>query len=507
MELNNLDSSACIELGNRFLLGNGVEKNVNYAYYFYKRAAELGNPAAMQQVGGMNFYSLISDASLKEATHWFCKAAGAAGYGDPESLYMAGKCCLLTKDKDKWDLGIEYLKQSGDSRAIALMQYACKPIKDHRVPKTYKVTELYEMLRSDEKKGKYIYRGETKRHDSPLRPSAFRSCSYSKFPMFGNSSGMRGWGNYFYLEHDNLTRSDKKWKSHAVKRIMSMYLNDALGYPLTQALLQQAGYASEGLDVTYNIKIALFFALYKYSEDDGKYYRKGSEEPSIIYRWKVPKETFTLHDNYYCKAHFIPTFDLFQQFNVCDSKSECIASMDRYLKEIGWGSINFNLPARRPYELIKIPRDSLRHSRIAIQEGALLIPDLIPGKQMQLRHEEWGYRVENKSALETNLVHDLSDPSICDMFQIDCSSIQDSDLKMLADLPSPDQIYHAKKEDITHVLTNNIMEQAYRESLEMGCQPIEIFPAMPGYGLSYMEVLSQLMEWNKERKDSIYFFR
>lgn len=504
MKTNHQAITDYIELGNRFLLGDGVEKNIDRACELYKKAAELGNLSAMKQVGGMNFYSLVSNASLEEATNWYCRAADS---GDTESLYMAGKCCLLTNGKDLWDKGIDFLKRSKDSRAIALLKYACNPIKKRREPKTYKIAELYNMLRRDEINTKYVYRGETKSHPYPLRPSAFRCCDYSKFPMCGSFSGIRNWGNCYYLEHGNLKQTDKKWKSHAVKRIMSMYLNNALGYPLSQALLQQAGYSSEGLDVTYNIKIALFFALNYYNETDGKYYRKESKEPSVIYRWKVPGEAFTLHDNYYCKAHFIPTLNIFQQFNMCESKRESVESLERYLAEIHWGSLDFDLPTHRPYELLKIPKESMKHGRIAVQEAALLIPDVIPGRQMQLRHEEWGYPIGKKSDLDTNLVHDLADPSICDTFFIDCSDVLTSDLDMLAGLPFSDQIYNGKVEDITHVLTNNIMEQAYRELLMTGLQPREIFPAMPGYGLSYMEAMSQIQEWNRDREDSIYFFK
>ncbi len=139
------------------------------------------------------------------------------------------------------------------------------------------------------------------------------------------------------MEDTDLASLREHKKAHAVKRIISQYGNNALGYPLTQAFFQQAGYSSEGLDVSYDLCIALFFALYEFK--NGKYVKKefGESKPySVLYRWKLPENRISLQDNYYSKAHFIPTYDIFRNFSVCDSVEESRASLKRYLKAIHW---------------------------------------------------------------------------------------------------------------------------------------------------------------------------
>lgn len=84
---------------------------------------------------------------------------------------------------------------------------------------------------------------------------------------------MRNWGREFYLEHSDceyLFGNEQRKRSHAIRRIMSVYLNSALGYPLTQALKQQAGYSSEGLDVSYDYSTFLRYMNSKMESIPGK---------------------------------------------------------------------------------------------------------------------------------------------------------------------------------------------------------------------------------------------
>lgn len=190
---------------------------------------------------------------------------------------------------------------------------------------------------AERKRNKNIYRGQTAFYPPPLRPSVFRVCQHSRFAMEGNPElQMRNWGREFYLEHSDceyLFGNEQRKRSHAIRRIMSVYLNSALGYPLTQALKQQAGYSSEGLDVSYDY--STFFALHEFK--NGEYTRKeAGNVPSVVYRWKVLAESFSLQDNYYCKAHFIPSLDIIKSFGVCNNREESINSLDRYLEEIQW---------------------------------------------------------------------------------------------------------------------------------------------------------------------------
>lgn len=507
------DKEVYAMLGDLYSMGQGVERNPDKAYECFEHAAQLGHAGAMRAAADMNFRGgLISHPVFAEASKWYHMAADA---GDKESMYLAGVCDLLCEriksrpesrseetDLHLWQSGKELLARSQDQRGRALLWYANRKLPRRENIPVMTVRELYEKLRRDEGEQKYIYRGQIEMYQPPLRPSMFRYCQYSKFAMEGNPVyQVRNWGREFYLEHSDC----KIKKSHAVRRMMSVYMNNALGYPLTQALLQQAGYSSEGLDVSYDLHIALFFALYQFKE--GRYYRKkAGDQPSVIYRWKLPEKTFSLQDNYYSKAHFIPSLEILGSFGLCKDNAESSVSLNQYLKAIGWGSLQFDLPKRRPFELIRIPEESLTKSRIALQKGALLVPDIIPGRGMLQTQVIWGYPIEVDTQMEYNLVQDLSDPSICDSFMIDCSDLKDDDFDILNGLPSPDEIYNEKQNDISHILTYRIFEKAYEEALRMGTIPVETTPIMPAYGVSYLDALSMLKEWNQKRAKEQYFY-
>lgn len=514
------DIDAYSMLGDLYLLGKGVDRNADKACVCYEHAAGLGHAGAMKAVADMNFHGgIISHPVFETASKWYHKAAH---FGDQESMYLAGVCDLLYEseknrpkyrseevDLQLWQSGKELLTCCQDQRGKELLWYVNRRFPRRENIPVMTVRELYERLCREERTQKYIYRGQTKKYQPPLRPSAFRRCQYSKFAMEGNPAHqVRNWGREFYLEVadcENIFGDEGIKKKHAVMRMMSVYMNNVLGYPLTQALLQQAGYASEGLDVSYDLRIALFFALYKLK--DGRYYRKeAGGEPSVIYRWKLPKTSFSLQDNYYSKANFIPSFEILSSFGVCKDAAESRASLNRYLQAIGWGSLYFDLPERRPFELIRIPEESLTRSRIALQKGALLIPDIIPGSKMLQTHKVWGNSTEVDKQLEYNLVQDLSDPLICDSFLIDCSNLKDDDFNILNGLPSPDEIYSKNQNDISHILTYLIFEKAYDEAMNMGTIPIDFTPVMPAYGVSYLDALALLEEWNQQRKKGQYFY-
>lgn len=512
------DVDAYVMLGNLYLEGQGIERNPDKACECFECAARMGHAEAMKAVASMNYMGQVSKPVFSKALEWY---HNASDFEDPESIYRAGVCDLLRgsaksytpnrteEDLKLWQSGKELLERSQDKRAEALLCYVRRRLPKRKSIPVLTVRELYEKLCQEESRQKYIYRGQVEMYEPPLRPSAFRYCQYSRFAVEGRPAyQLKNWGKEFYLEHmdvEYLYSDEKKERSHKVRRIMSTYMNNALGYPLTQALLQQAGYSSEGLDVSYDLHIALFFALYRF--ENGRYYRKkAGDKPSVIYRWKLPEKGFTLQDDYYCKAHFIPSLEILRSFETCKSKEESSASLNRYLKEIGWGSQFFDPMNKKPFELIKIPEESLTGSRIALQKGALLMPDVIPGCTMLRAHEEWGYPVKIDTNLENNLVLDLSDPSICDSFMIDCTNLKDSDFDILTGLPAPNDIYSEGQNDISHILTYNIFERAYEEAMSMFSIPIEFTPVMPLYGLSYLDVLLQLKEWNQKKEKDQYFY-
>lgn len=509
-------------LGNLYSLGQGVDKNPDRACECFENAAEMGHAGAMRAAAEMNYRGgMIRHPSFEKAAGWYHKAAKC---GDRESMYMAGVCDLFceseksrpesrSKKEDKrfWQSGMELLEASRDLRAEPLLRYAGRRLPRRKNIPVMTVRELYKKLCRDEQNQKYIYRGQTRMYQPPLRPSAFRPCQYSRFAMEGEPAyQVRKWGREFYLERtDNeyLFGDEKRKKSHAARRIMSVYMNNALGYPLTQALFQQAGYSSEGLDVTYDLHMALFFALYEFNAEKGKYERKkAGNRQSVVYRWKQPEDSFSLQDDYYKRAHFIPSLEIIKNFEVCQSREESVASLERYLNAIHWGSMEFDLPDWRPFELIRLPEEARTKSRIAIQKGALLIPDIIPCSGMLETHRLWGYPIKANTNMEYNLVQDLSDPSICDSFLIDCSDLRDADFDLLKDIPSPDEIYSEGQNDISHILTYNIFERVYAEMISMGTLPIETFRIMPGYGVGYLDVLQLLQEWNRKREKDQYFY-
>lgn len=514
------DPDAFAMLGDLYSMGAGVDSNPEKACEYFERAAQLGHVGAMKAAADMNYLpGVISRPVFAKASKWYHKAVNL---GDQESIYPAGVCDLLCgsakscpadrseeADLHFWQSGKMLLERSPDKRAKALLDYANRGLPHRKSIPIMTVQELYEKLCQEAKTQDFLYRGQVEMFQPPLRPSAFRNCQFSRFAMEGDPTRqIRNWGKEFYLEYSDceyLFGDNKIKKSHAIRRMMSVYMNSALGYPLTQALFQQAGYSSEGLDVSYDLHIALFFALYRYK--NGRYYRKqAGDKPSVIYRWKIPKDAFSLQDNYYAKAHFIPSLEILRSFGTCKNNEESSASLDRYLQAIGWGSLRFDLPNSRPFELIRIPEESLTESRIALQKGALLIPDIIPGCRMLQTHITWGNTVEASTDMEYNLVQDLSDPSICDSFMIDCSHLKDKDFDILEGLPSPDQIYSENQNDISHILTYNIFERAYAEAMSMYTVPIEFTPIMPAYRVSYMDALAQLREWNQQREKGQYFY-
>ena len=516
------DRDAYAMLGNMYSLGQGVERNPDKACECFEKAAEMGHVEAMRATAEMNYRGgMIHKPSFAKAVKWYHKAAEC---GDRESMYMAGVCDLFceseksrpesrSEDVDMrfWQSGMQLLARCQDQRAQQLLRYAGQKLPRRKNIPVMTVRELYERLRRDEQDQKYIYRGQTKMYQQPLRPSAYRPCQYSRFAMKGEPGyQVRNWGREFYLERtDNeyLFGDEGRKRSHAVRRIMSVYMNNALGYPLTQALFQQAGYSSEGLDVSYDLRIALFFALYEFDVKKVKYKRKkAGSHPSVLYLRKEPEDSFSLQDNYYKRAHLIPSLEIIKNFGICKTREESIASLERYLNAIRWGSLEFDLPDWRPFELIRLPEEARTKSRIAVQKGALLVPDIIPGKGMLQMHGLWGYPAGVNTDMEYNLVQDLSDPSICDSFMIDCSNLRDADFDILKNIPSPDEIYSEGQNDISHILTYNIFERVYEEAMRMGSLPIELVPVMPGYGVSYLDVLGILREWNRRREKDQYFY-
>jgi hypothetical protein len=140
-------------------------------------------------------------------------------------------------------------------------------------------------------KGRYVYRGQTKEYLSPLVPSLFRptvSSDTQHIPWFGET--LRAINSAQFVKvlppeqvYTRITRDDAL--RYARRLHVGDYMLQALGYPLSQIFSQQAGLHSEGLDVTKDLDVAIFFATHSW---DGQRYRHVEQDGiGIIYRWPI----------------------------------------------------------------------------------------------------------------------------------------------------------------------------------------------------------------------------
>ncbi|NUO64841.1 MAG: hypothetical protein HOQ26_08995 [Gemmatimonadaceae bacterium] len=157
------------------------------------------------------------------------------------------------------------------------------------------------------------------------------------------------------------------------------HIRNALGYALAEAMFQQAGWSSEGIDVSYDPLVAMSFALTTWDARGG--HLRPRENPAVIYRWTVDDRSWTLDDlrahNFYSCPSFVPTRSICRllQRGTASSFRESVA---RYKDAIGWNLLEFDLDAvqgRRPFELISLPEAWMTDSRVERQAAGLIIPD------------------------------------------------------------------------------------------------------------------------------------
>ncbi len=159
------------------------------------------------------------------------------------------------------------------------------------------------------------------------------------------------------------------------------HLRNALGYPLSQIIAQQAGLASEGLDVTTDIDVAAFFATHDYSTLG---YRPVHEGIGVIYRFAVEEPLVSWDairgwDFYSCPS-YLPSAQVLSLFGRCASLDEARLSLCQFRDAIQWGFMTFDLDEirnSRPFELIHLPEEAFETSRLARQAAGLIIPDQI----------------------------------------------------------------------------------------------------------------------------------
>ena len=156
----------------------------------------------------------------------------------------------------------------------------------------YSSKDLIKKLTSENIEGHY-YRGQTREFAGPLWPSSYRTMVRSEDCLtIEDDSRLRKSGNQFHFRIDavdwRLFESEETYKKFVTEKNFKLFIRshtrNALGYPLSEAFFQQMGFRSEGLDVTDNVNIAFFFALYEYRPNSYRP-RQTTEDPCIIYRW------------------------------------------------------------------------------------------------------------------------------------------------------------------------------------------------------------------------------
>ena len=294
-------------------------------------------------------------------------------------------------------------------------------IKDKQKPHNYLLAENMSMIfeldplverLAAEDHGDYLYRGQTKKYSAPLVPSLFRPMVGEK-QCLGNkeSHSLRNIKDASFVEtlvpdEVKAILSETTLKDYSNR----LYINDVLikhfGYPLAQSLSQQAGLWSEGLDVTTDLSVAVFFATHQYDFNSDSYILANKGE-GVIYRWPIKREgEQTLHSlkntDFYSCPIFLNSKSILDSFQQCNDVQESTMFLYYYMMVKFWGpklKINgVKLNIDHPFDLLKLPRDAILESRITKQSAGLLIPD-------QLLNEYWISDHIKKKAIK-EIVHD-----------------------------------------------------------------------------------------------------
>lgn len=504
----NNDSISLNILGHMYFNGLGTEKSLSKAYEYFIKSADLGDVDAQSTVGDYYYYGdyVSPDHALAKKYYQL-----AYSQGDKHSSYMLGMLGLFEEDKSKntYVDSIRYFeisKSSDNEKSVDVLNYLLNKSepKPNYKEKIISLKSLIEKLYSEHKNG-YYYRGQNHLFDdSPLSPSMYRY-GYSRLPIYyDGEKRLRKTGTSFYFENSIAKSPSKAYK---IKRLMSMYITRALGYTFTQAMFQQAGYGSEGIDITSDIAIALFFSTYDYK--DGKFYIDPTRKHSVIYRWRTLaniKPSDSLQKNFYYCPNLIPTYDIFKSFKTCDSKSEFYQSLRDYSEAINWGN-NFDLDmvmGNRPFSLIKLPKSYLEKSRVIKQKGSLLLRDYIISEDLKdaLIRRGGDYPPAYMENLPQQLVQDLSEPQFCDVFYYK----RDNELaeKILNELNiNKEDVYNESvdNEDLSQLLLYGWLETCYKFY-----GPVINNSPVPNYNLSYNDILITLNEWQKKKSTNGYYF-
>lgn len=325
----------------------------------------------------------------------------------------------------------------------------------------YTFKELLEKLECEHDE-QCFYRGQVELFDSPLWPSMYRKLIHIFVKMPPNGlERMYNRGNCFSFSSNMLVPSvsPEDAKRRETKRLVMAYARNALGYCLSEAMFQQAGWDSEGLDVSTDLNVALFFATHRYM--DKKYHNANTSDVHVMYRWRIPNEEWSLErlnkvDYNNCPALF-PSQKILDLFEECDTIEEFEESINSYKKAIHWGADFYGpeIQGNRPFELIRIPREWKKKSRIVRQKAALLFPDVIPyeefTKHYNFTNESW----LNVASYGGRFLEDLSTAFNCDTFLF---KMEDDDFQYI-NVPT-ESVYI--DDDISHRFLNGWMSSFHQ---------------------------------------------
>src|SRR5258708_6202948 len=120
---------------------------------------------------------------------------------------------------------------------------------------------LLERLRSEDD-GSYAYRGQVRQYSLALVPSTYRPFIHTADRFAPAVATLRSVPQARFVEYDLPVTGvpDAESRLEFQKRLLGDTVRNALGFVLKEVFCQQAGLNSEGLDVTTDLDVALFFA-------------------------------------------------------------------------------------------------------------------------------------------------------------------------------------------------------------------------------------------------------
>lgn len=213
----------------------------------------------------------------------------------------------------------------------------------------YRLPELIDILSSSHRPNKF-YRGQISQYNWPLWPSMYRGFSRSEIFQIKSIPSQYRRGEYFAFRSvymfDERAKSKDFMRQRDLKKLMMGHIRNALGFCLAEAMFQQAGWSSQGLDVTSDYNVALFFATHKFCK--GEYILDNDEDNiHLLYIWDIPPQEWSLeclnHHDYYSLPIVFPTNKILDLFEECDTIDEHLFSIKQYREFLGWNSIEFDL--------------------------------------------------------------------------------------------------------------------------------------------------------------------